>query len=115
MKRHQLSDISRSCDLAAGPRGQVAGPVGLRYIGFKKGRFAEQEVGLVRQRGQGSAVSLGIGKVGCIDQFLAGRDGQEQGGQFFRLPAAMVRQPDQRLIIASADKLLQFIQPGTGS
>jgi hypothetical protein len=68
----------------------------------------------VCQGNQGGAIGRGIGQIGRIDQFFAGRDDQQAGAKFSGLSAAIFGQPDHCLVIACADKLLQLIQPGTG-
>jgi len=70
MERHQLLDIGGACNLAAGARRQMAGSPSLADVVFQKRSFAEKEVGLVRQRGQGGAVGCRIGQIGRIDQFF---------------------------------------------
>jgi len=54
-------------------------PVCLLDIGFEKRSFAEKNVGLVRQGGQGSAIGCRIGQIGCIDLFFAGSDDKQAG------------------------------------
>jgi len=77
MKRHQLFDIGAGCDLTAGPSSQMTGPSSLIDIDLKKRSFAEKNVSLVRQAGQGCAIGCGIGQIGRIDYFFAGLDGKE--------------------------------------
>ena len=79
MKRHQLFDIGAGCDLTAGPSSQMTGPSSLLDIDLEKRSFAEKNVSLVRQGGQGRAIGCGIGQIGCIDLFFAGSDDKQAG------------------------------------